>query len=124
MWRTFLKKYRLQKAERQKRKTGCKKVQKERGKQNFASPALFSFLLLEQVFAYAAQRAYEIIREIFEFSAGGNAALGVTLFLVIDPAACSASIFFHVVTTFLVNVLNCIIVFPIFLHNGQTGEKM
>ena len=55
----------------------------------------------EVILAYCAEGAYEIFGNIFPLGAGQDAALGIALCLVIDPAANIAYIF-HIETLLFV----------------------
>jgi len=61
---------------------------------------LFCLFFFEHVFAYAAQRADEIVRDIFPFSAGRNAVVRRALRLIIDITAYAANILFHAFYSF------------------------
>ena len=48
------------------------------------------------VLAYSAERAYEILRNIFPSSAGSNSAFRVAYFRVIFPSAYITYVLFHI----------------------------
>ena len=58
-------------------------------------PRRFLLFLGEGNLANAAERANEVLGEILEFSAGGDAEIGCADLLVIFPAAGAAYVFCH-----------------------------